>query len=113
VEKGDLPTLKDLLRNGTNVNAKDFAQYGGTPLMLASKTGNMDIVNELIKHGAKINDKNIEGFSPIIIASENGQLKVANELIRNGADLKEATNDGNTALIWAVRKGNEKILTGT
>ena len=64
-----------------------LAKYGETPLMLASKIGNMDIINELIEHGAKIDEKNIEGFSPIIIASENGHLNVVKELIKNGANI--------------------------
>ena len=34
---------------------------GNTPLILAAKNGHEDIVEELIQHGAHVNDKNVDG----------------------------------------------------
>ena len=112
VEKNDLPLLKNLLKRGAQVNAKDRLKYGQTPLMLASKHGHLEILNELIDHGADIDDTNIDGYSAIIIATENGHTKIVEQLIKKGADLNASTKDGNTALIWAAQKGLTSLVKG-
>ena len=112
VEKNELPLLKNLLKLGAQVNAKDINGYGQTPLMLASKLGNLEILYELIDHGANIDDTNIDGYSAMIIAAENGQMKIVEQLIKKGADLNASTKDGNTALILAAQKGQTLLVKG-
>jgi ankyrin repeat protein len=50
-KRGDLPEVKRLLAKGAEVNAKD--EKGRTALMRASKRGQWEVMELLIKAGAK------------------------------------------------------------
>ncbi len=52
-EEGNLPKVRSLLKKGINTNEVDM--WGMTPLMIAAKKGYIDIVKELVTHGADVN----------------------------------------------------------
>ena len=58
IEKGDLETIKNLVKSGTDVNEK----YKGlmTPMMYAVSSGKVEIAKLLFASGAEINLKNSE-----------------------------------------------------
>lgn len=81
----DVKILKLLIKYGANVNSKLFLYnkknkiYFETPLMLASESGNLDVVKILIENGADFNM-----FEP-----NSGNCPVSNALIQENLDILE------------------------
>ena len=57
-----------------------------TPLHLAARAGELDVCRLLLKHGANVTSKGIDGWTPLHLASRNGHLGVVQELLVHGAD---------------------------
>jgi len=82
--QGDLNTIKTLLQNGANINARS-ANGNYTPIILASANGYFDIVKYLVDSGANINARNNQGKSALNFAYEKGEMEIYNYLIAHGA----------------------------
>lgn len=104
--KGDATTLEALLKEGVGVNAQDSRGLPTkrTALMHAAENGHLEIVDLLIKAGAKINliDKGIPvdcpgGNTALILAIQKGHVAIANLLLDAGASPK--TKGGGTSVI--------------
>ena len=99
---------RTLIKAGADVNAKNL--YGATPLMYAAKGGGhplmyatsgeakteaektlqTEVVKILLEAGAKINAKNVDGYSPLSIAVRwNENAEMTKTLIKAGANVKE------------------------
>lgn len=115
VSCGNEVIVDAILNRGPNVNCID--NYGKTPLHIGieRKVINMNILENLIKHGANVNfpDKP-HGKFPIHIAAEKGYCKVIQLLINHGAivdpiitsDFEEVL----TPLLYAISKGCNKSV---
>ena len=68
-ERGDIETVKQHLAAGTDVNAKNDAYGGTTPLHLAASSGHKGIVELLITNGADVNAKIESGSAPLHFAA--------------------------------------------
>lgn len=85
---GRLETVKQLLRQGANVNAIYHglrpAYRGESALFHACNKGYVDVVHELLNSGA---DANVvcRGMSPLYKACKNGHLGVVKALLSHGA----------------------------
>ena len=53
IKRGDVLIVLDLLRLGTDVDARD--RHGQTALMLAAHAGHREVVETLIAHRANLN----------------------------------------------------------
>ena len=103
--EGNLENVKNLIKNGANVNAKD--NFGRTALLLAcGNLKGLQVVQYLLKNGADIEIETINGLNALIWAAFNGNIKVVKELIKNGADINDKDHFGESALIWAVYHGH-------
>ncbi len=90
-------------------------------LFIASSNGHIEVVQELLKRGANIEQKDNDGYTPLIcgiflelfnhfkwfiyflfIASFNGDIEVVKELLKRGANIEEKDNDGYTPLILGI-----------
>jgi len=95
-----------LIKYGSNINdqAGDFQE---TPLMIATEKYHHDIVDVLLKDGANINLKNIDGQTALHIAVDNKDYKIINLLLNNNANHNIKDNKGNSPLknIF-LKKGN-------
>lgn len=82
-----------------------------TPLHIASYYGRTDAVRELIKHGAKVNEKDINGSTPLHIAVIQGFIDII-KLLRNAdADLMAKDNSGNTPMSYCRNRADiRKVL---
>ncbi|KAK3996549.1 hypothetical protein QBC44DRAFT_317159 [Cladorrhinum sp. PSN332] len=57
VEKGDLSAVMDLLDAGADIDSPDRPNGGFTPLILAAKSGHVEIAKTLVSRGADVNFK--------------------------------------------------------
>jgi len=95
---GDLNKVKNLIKNGSNINAdRTF-----TPLQLAISRSHKDVIVFLIKNGAKIKNEFL------VEAAQHNDINTVKLLIDNGADVKD-TQRG-VALINATLNGNIAMI---
>jgi len=101
-EVGNLDEVRQLLRNGADVNAKDQAN-GWTALMVAAKNEHFDVCKFLIEKGAHINAKDQYFATPLGIAKD---YEICKLLIDNGANVNATDDLGTTILIAATMLGS-------
>jgi hypothetical protein len=103
----DNPVIK-LIIDKINIDISVDSHPGEKLIHLASRLGKTKIVEALLKKGANINEKTIEGKTPLHIALENyheykddifsynksSQLEFIDFLIENGSDLEITRPDG-------------------
>lgn len=109
--RGDLATVKEIIKNGGKVDKKDIA--GQTPLMYAAEAGGLEMVKYLVEMGADVDAASgIKGRgTPLIYAASTNQIEVVKYLLENNADINATTKSQNeTALIWAVAAGSTTVV---
>jgi ankyrin repeat protein len=101
----DLPVVRDLLKQGGDVNA---AQGDGmTALHWAAADGNLELARMLLYAGANPNaTTRLGSYTPLHIAAKNGHASLVEALLQGGADAKASTAEGTTALMFAAEAGN-------
>jgi ankyrin repeat protein len=60
---------------------------GWTALMSAAFKGHLEVVKELLKHGAKVKGADKDGWTPLKIAAKYGHMDVVEELQKHGASV--------------------------
>ncbi|KAF0723769.1 hypothetical protein Ae201684_017440 [Aphanomyces euteiches] len=128
---GHLEVVMELLKCGASVDNTD--RNGMTPLHAVTSTRQLNIAlerrepinsedkdeirasylnvaKELMKFGAKINTKDIDGRTPLHWASKNGYLDFVVELLDNGASVFVRDKDGRAPLNEASVMGHSNIV---
>jgi CHAT domain-containing protein/tetratricopeptide (TPR) repeat protein len=83
--ENDLPTVKNLIKGGVNVNIT-FNESGITPLIRAASLGHLAIVKELIESGSNKDAKiKTNGHTALTLAKLFGKQEVVNLLLESGA----------------------------
>lgn len=100
-ERDDLDAVKELLREGADVNA---AQADGmTALHWAAVRNHPEMVEILLYAGATVRARTrLGGYSPLHLAARNGSTGTALLLLEAGADPDARTTTGVTALHFAA-----------
>jgi len=106
--QGYTTTIKSLLANGADVNAKNNLGY--TALIMASTGGHAETVKALLAHGADVNTKDKYGSTALMMASIQGHYEVIKALLTNGADVNAKDKNGVTALMYASLKGHAETV---
>ncbi|KAG7166873.1 Ankyrin-3-like 3 [Homarus americanus] len=125
--RGLIRAVKTTLENGDDIHAKSNKKddHGGRALHLAAGAGYVDVVVELLRHGARVNDEDNLGMTPLHHAAINGHAEVLKKLyafnpnkeaedkevqtlFRWGCSLDPQTKDGSTPLHLATE--NNKLL---
>ena len=91
---GDAEKLKIILLNGNaNLDVKDLIneEADRTPLHWAAQENQIEIAELLLKNGANIGAKDIDGKTPLHIATSEGNNEFVNLLLKYGAN--ESTKD--------------------
>src|SRR3972149_11117650 len=105
--EGNGGTVKALLAPRANVNSR--TALGETALMLAALRGDLEVVRQLLVHGAEVNPSG--NWTPLIYAAVKGSVEISRLLLAYGADIN-ATVDSNglTALMMAAREGHADLV---
>jgi len=111
-ERGYLQIVEHLLKRGAYVNSAYTSTYqeGYTPLCLAVKEGQEDVVKLLLECGANVDAQVEDGKTVLQLAIEKGNEKVVNLLLEYGANIDAEDKDGKTVLHFAVEKGCSVII---
>lgn len=93
-----------LIKNGANVNAKDFGDENTALKWAAVDNPNPEVIITLIKNGIDVNTRDRHGNTALMWAAWNPNPEVITVLIKNGADVNARARDGRTALMWIARR---------
>jgi cytohesin len=101
-----------LLAHGAEVNvtANEFGHYGSTPLLIAAKNDDKEMVELLITNQADVNAKNNDGSTPLLIAAKYGDKEMLEMLLGDEADIHAKNQLGETALHLAAQNGNKDAV---
>ncbi|HJM68373.1 MAG TPA: ankyrin repeat domain-containing protein [Candidatus Babeliales bacterium] len=102
VQDNDFSYVNRLIKDGVDLN-RIGGDYLDTPLTMAVKFGNKEIVETLIKAGADLDVKNMLDHSALTVAVNVGDKEIVEALIKAGADLDVKDGHGDTALDWAKK----------
>ena len=80
-----------------------------TPLHIASRLGNVDIVVLLLQSGAQVDAVTKDLYTALHISAKEGQEEVAGVLLDHNASLDAETKKGFTPLHLAAKYGNIKV----
>ncbi|KAK6363606.1 hypothetical protein TWF730_001030 [Orbilia blumenaviensis] len=107
--KGYHVVLDWMAQTGTDINQMDKRGY--TPLHLAAKNGNHEVITILLKHNA---DPNVKARPTdqiaLHLAVEMGHYKISLALIDSGSDLLARDKEGMAPLHVAARQGKLDLV---
>jgi ankyrin repeat protein len=108
IQKYDIPKIKELIKNGSDVNKKD--KKGRFPLVLATISASDDIVELLLDAGANIDQTDNNGYTALYIASINGYEDLVKILLDRGANWMIEDKDGKNAISVAAKPKIKKLF---
>ena len=101
----NLAAISYLIEFGADLNLK-CDTFGNSPLHLASRNSNIELMTKLLKHGAdsqSVNNAKGNSLHSIIIGiGGKSKLKAIELLIRHQINIDAQTTDGQTALHYAL-----------
>lgn len=103
LSKGQFEVSKLLISHGANVNPPgDSVLFPavGIPFVV---DGNKEIVNLLLKNGARVNFSNKDGYTPLMAACNSNDAEIAKILVDHGAFVNVQDKDGETPLIKVLK----------
>ena len=114
--------MEKLIEAGADIEVR--STYGGdTPLCQAVSFGSLDLIEILIKAGANVDAKGVDGYAPLnLVASmcfvgfeywaqaEETVTKMSRLLIKAGADVDTVSSRKQTALMDAVQINNQVVV---
>ena len=98
-----------LVEAGADVN-RPVGKGAYTPLMLAVASGQDEIAEMLITHGADVNGKNAGGITPLMVAAAGDAAHIGELLLKSGADPAARSEDGRTALTIAQANNSAGVV---
>ena len=90
VDAGQRVSIKVLVRHGAHVNPSQYGAPGApycAPLVLAASAAENDVVRYLLKSGADVNQKSLNGNTALSAAALAGNYYTVKLLLRHGARL--------------------------
>ncbi|KAI0858323.1 nacht and ankyrin domain-containing protein [Xylaria cubensis] len=104
IHNGDKTIVRLLAEAGADVNGCI------APVFRAARSGHLDIVQTLMKHGADISARNGWNGTPLHAALRAGHTKIAEILIASGVDISAKNRGEKTALHHAAKRGQEDVV---
>ncbi|XP_053325457.1 ankyrin repeat domain-containing protein 45 isoform X2 [Spea bombifrons] len=114
VLEGDIQALQLLFENEQHEQAQQLLSeqdlLGRNPLFLACILGRTDVVKELVKRGADVNQQTARGYLPLHCAAAWGQLEVLKTLVELGTDITAVNFQGEKACQVASRYNKTECI---
>jgi len=107
--EGRVETIKSLIAQGGDINVKNA--HGQSPLHLAVKQGNSDVVQVLLENGAEVDAIETDsGCTSLHYAASLGHADLCESLVRYGANPDAQTARLETPLHLAVSRGHPEVV---
>ena len=112
VVKGNLSVVQYLVQKGADVNIRDpIDNFSPLEASITSPlTGQEEILECLLEHGAKTTINLVNGSTPLKVAIHFGKLNLVKILLRHGVDLF-IVRGGITPVAYAKELGHDDIAT--
>ncbi|XP_053677008.1 ankyrin-3-like [Anopheles nili] len=107
---GDLQKLIEYLETGQVTDINTCNTNGLNALHLAAKDGHYDIVNELLKRGALVDNATKKGNTALHIASLAGQKDIIQLLLQYNASVNVQSQNGFTPLYMAAQENHDECV---
>ncbi|MEP7308949.1 MAG: ankyrin repeat domain-containing protein [Acidobacteriota bacterium] len=104
VRNHDVAAARSLIEKRADVNQR--SGDGGTALHWAAYHDSRELVDLLLRAGARVNSTNDLGVTPLWVAASQGSRSSLTRLLDAGADPSLAPATGGTPLMLAVRDGD-------
>lgn len=104
INNKDVEIVRLLLNAGSKIDEKT------APVALAALVGSAEIINELIKFGADVNQKDENGFTALFWAARLNNPNTAQALLKAGADINAQSPKGDTPLMAAIINNNPDLV---
>ncbi len=104
IEQWEVPDVMKLIKEGADVDAKDW--LGNSPLHVAARSNKSVMAKVLIDAGATVDMKNSSGHTPLHWAAAHNAREATEMLILHGADVSLKNKDGRTPFARAVANGH-------
>lgn len=116
-DDGDMATLRPLVdewfNNDAVLNFSNPSHGGFTPLMAASRKGNLSVVTLLLSApGTSVNKGDNYGCTALIASARYGHAKIVRLLLATDGihDVNKSASDGCNALMWAAYHGRAEVI---
>lgn len=115
INNGDLPRIESAINEAKDVDMS-LSHIHETPLTLAALNAKTDVVEYLLKKGAKINFQTANGYTALMFVAGNSYsnktsaVETAKLLLKSGADKKLKNSRGETALDQAKLVKNSDLI---
>lgn len=106
-KRGDKSAVRAMLKAPL---ANQTSADGTTALHWAAENNDYELVELLLKAGARATTVNRYGVQPIALAAVNGNAAIINALVKAGADVNSALPEGETVLMTTARTGHVEAL---
>ncbi|MCH8208543.1 MAG: ankyrin repeat domain-containing protein [Nitrospinae bacterium] len=107
IESGNQFRVERIIQKGANVEGEPGQV---TPLILAAELGRLEIINILLRAGAKPNTRGLGDINALVKAAENNHPLIVKKLINAGSETHVRDDRGATALAAAIKNGNANML---
>jgi len=104
------PDVTDDQGHTALMRAAEHDKLGKTALIWAAEGGDGDVIDSLIKRGAKIEQAAKTGITPLIAAARDGQAIAIIHLLAAGAQPDHSDYSGRDPLSWAQEGRNPQII---
>lgn len=104
----DLVIMKEVCEKIQDPNFSGLS--GNSPLHLAVRKGNPELVEYLLKVGGNPNNKDYNGRTPLLLAVQEEKLEIAEILLKNAANPNEKDENERMALHYAVNNSKPEQM---
>lgn len=108
--RGQLDTVKVLLKHGADIEAKHLGKLAWTPLIAATQSGNIKIVETLLKAQANVNNTAVHDLTALMVAAKAGNEAMVRLLLEAGADPTLRDSENNTPAMMTTKKSIKDML---
>ncbi len=86
-------------------------RHNDTPLMLACRKGEYDVASDLVKAGANVLHRNMDGTDALWACVVSDSFDLATELLAAGANINNQNDNGASALMYASSAGKDRWVS--